>query len=230
MKQPKNVTPPTDAASAFLREVDEAMHQERLLAIWHRSKWFILAAVIGLVLAVAGREAWQAWSLHKDRTHAAQWFAYTELKTDAEREKALPELLDDTHGGTRALALYAKANMQHEARARADVFLELAGDTGEPQWLRDIARLNAALALMDQDAASAKAQLELLAQTTYEDVPGPAYAPALELLALLSQQAGDVAAAKGYTLKLLQVPGLPADLRQRAMQRVGVLGGAPVVQ
>ena len=162
MKQPKNVTPPTDAASAFLREVDEAMHQERLLAIWHRSKWFILAAVIGLVLAVAG--------------------------------------------------------------------LELAGDSGEPQWLRDIARLNAALALMDQDAPAAKAQLELLAQSNYDDMHGPAYAPALELLALLSQQAGDVAAAKGYTLKLLQVPGLPADLRQRAMQRVGVLGGAPVSQ
>lgn len=224
----KNVTPPTDTTTAFLREVDEALHQERLLAVWHRSKWFILAAVVALVLAVAGREAWDAWSLHKARTHAAQWFAFTELKTDAEREKMLPEILDETRGGTRALALYAKANMQHEANAKAEAYLELANDASEPQWLRDVARLNAALALMGSDAAAAKAQLEMLAQTNYEEIASPAYGPALELLALLSQQAGDVTAARGYTLKLLQVPNLPADMRQRALQRAGVLGGAPV--
>lgn len=224
----KNVTPPTDTTTAFLREVDEALHQERLLAVWHRSKWFILAAVVALVLAVAGREAWDAWSLHKARTHAAQWFAFTELKTDAEREKMLPEILDETRGGTRALALYAKANMQHEANAKAGAYLELANDASEPQWLRDVARLNAALALMGSDAAAAKAQLEMLAQTNYEEIASPAYGPALELLALLSQQAGDVTAARGYTLKLLQVPNLPADMRQRALQRAGVLGGTPV--
>lgn len=224
----KNVTPSSDTTSAFLREVDEAMQQERLLAVWHRSKWFLLAAIIALVLAVAGREAWDAWSMHKARTHAAQWFAFTELKTDAEREKMLPQILNDTTGGTRALALYAKANMQHEAKAKADAYLELANDSSEPQWLRDVARLNAALALMGADSAAAKAQLEMLAQTNYEDLPSPAYGPALELLALLAQQAGDTTAARGYTLKLLQVPNLPADMRQRALQRAGVLGGAPV--
>lgn len=226
----KNVTPSSDTTTAFLREVDEAMHQERLLAVWHRSKWFLLAAIIGLVLAIAGREAWQAWSMHKARTHAAQWYAFSELKTDAEREKMLPQILEDTSGGTRALALYAKANMQHDAKAKAAAYLELANDAGEPQWLRDVARLNGAIAIMGSDSASAKAQLEMLAQTNYEELPSPAYGPALELLALLSQQAGDTTAARGYTLKLLQVPNLPADMRQRALQRAGVLGGASVQQ
>lgn len=226
MKQPmKNVTPPTDTTAAFLREVDEAMHQERLLAAWHSSKWFVLAAIVALVLAVAGREAWSAWSLHQARTHAAQWFAFTELKTDAEREAMLPAILDGTRGGTRALALYAKANMQHEAKAKAAAYLELAGDAREPRWLRDVARLNAALALMQSDAPAAKAQLEILTHVNYDDLPSPAYAPALELLALLSQQAGDAAAARGYTLKLLEQANLPADMRQRGLQRIGVLGG-----
>ncbi len=224
----KNVTPSSDTTTAFLREVDEAIQQERLMAVWHQTKWFLLAALIALVLAIAGKEAWQAWSMHKARTHAAQWFAFTELKTEAEREKILPEILADTSGGTRALALYAKATMQHEPKAKAEAYLALADDASEPQWLRDVARLNAAIALMDNNAASAKAQLEMLAQTPYDDLPSPAYGPALELLALLSQQAGDTNAARGYTLKLLQVANLPADMRQRALQRAGVLGGAPV--
>lgn len=225
MQQPKNVTPPQDAATAFLREVDEALHQERLLNLWHKSKWFVLAGVIALVLGVAGKEAWQAWSLHKARTLAAQWYTYSELKTDAEREKFLPSLLNNTSGGTKALAIYAEANMQHDAQAKADVYMKLVNDGRQPSWMRDVARLNAALSLLDAKPAEAKAQLEILSQTTYTDIPGPAYAPALELLALLAQQAGDVASAKGYTMKLLQTPGLPADLRQRALQRIGVLGG-----
>lgn len=221
----KNVTPAPDTTTAFLREVDAAMQQERLLAVWHTSKWFILGAVVLLVLAVASQQAWLAWRTHQARTLAAQWYAYTELKTDAERQSALPTLLQTTSGGTHALAVYKLAAMQHTGEEKAKAYMQLVNDTSVPQWLRDISRLNAALALLGTKPEEAKAHLEVLAQSNAEQLNGPAYAPALELLALLAQQSGDVASAKGYTKKLLQQPGMPSDMRQRALQRYGALGG-----
>ncbi len=224
----KNVTPAPDTTTAFLREVDEAMQQERLLAVWHNTKWFILAAVVMLVLAVAGQQAWNAWEKHQSRTMAAQWYAFSTSKDTAGKQAELTELLQTTDNGTRALAIYQLAAMQHTPEEKAKAYNQLVNDTSAPQWLRDISRLNAAIALIGSNPAAAKAQLEILAQTNMENIPSPAYTPALELLALLAQQANDVASAKGYTLKLLQQPGLPSDMRQRALQRLGALGGTTI--
>ena len=84
---------------------------------------------------------------------------------------------------------------------------------------------NAAIALLESNPVEARTQLEMLTQNNSKQLASPAYTPALELLALLSQQAGDVKSARGYTETLLQQPGLPADMRQRALQRYGSLGG-----
>lgn len=221
----KNVTPASDATAAFLREVDEAMHQERLLEIWHKTKWFIVAAGVAIVLTVAGREAWQVWKTHQARTMANQWYAYSQLKTDAERAQELPQLLQTSDEGVHALAVFAQAGMQHTGAEKAKAYGQLVYDNSAPQWLRDIARLNGAIALMNDNPKEAKAQLEVLAQTKVDQLPSPAYAPALELLSLMAQQDGDAASAKGYTQKILQLPGLPSDMRQRALQRMGALGG-----
>lgn len=222
----KNVTPAPDTTTAFLREVDEAMQQERLLAVWHNSKYFILAALIMLILAVAGQQAWGAWQKHQARTVAAQWYAYSISKDDANRSKELTTLLQNTDGGTHALAVYQLAAMQHTPEEKAKAYSQLVNDKKAPSWLRDIARLNAAIALIGSNPDGAKAQLEVLAQNNAEQIASPAYAPSLELLALLAQQAGDDSSAKGYTVKLLQQPGLPSDMRQRALQRIGALGGS----
>lgn len=220
----KNVTP-TDTTTAFLREVDEALQQEKLLAVWHNSKWFILAALVLLVLAVAGQQVWVWWKQHQARTMADQWYAFSQLKTDSERLAALPTILQTTTGGTHALAVYKQAAMQHTPAEKAKAYMMQVNDASAPQWLKDLARLNAAIALLESNPAEARTQLELLTQNNSKQLASPAYAPALELLALLSQQAGDTKSARGYTETLLNLGGLPSDMRQRALQRYGALGG-----
>ncbi len=222
---PKDVTPAPDATTKFLREVDEAMQQERLLMVWHKSKWFLLAAVVLLVLSVAGQQAWLAWKDHQARTMANQWYAFSALTSDATRAQKLPEVLAGTTGGTHALAVYTQASMQHTGAEKAKAYQQVVTSKSAPQWLKDMARLNAAIVLMENNPAEAKAQLELLAQVKVEEIPTPAYAPALELLALMAQQSGDTATARAYTEKLLQGTALPSDMRQRALQRLGMLTG-----
>jgi hypothetical protein len=221
----KNVTPASDPTTAFLREVDEALQQEKLLAVWHNSKWFILAAVILLILSVAGQQVWVWWQQHQARTMADRWYAFSQLKTDSERLKELPAVLQSTKGGTHALAVYKLAAMQHTPAEKAKAYMQVVNDSSNPQWLRDLSRLNAAIVLLENSPTEARTQLELLAQNNSKQLASPAYAPALELLALLSQQAGDAKSARGYTETLLNLPGLPSDMRQRALQRYGSLGG-----
>jgi|GEM_PF-5579317 len=212
----------SDPTSAFLREVDEALHQERLLAIWHRSKWFIMGAVLVLLLAVSGLQAFHAWQRHQDRTMAAQWYDFTQLNSDAAREKALPQLIAETHGGTRALAAYAQASLAKTPEEKAKAYAIVYNGT-YPQWVKDIAKLNAALALSASNPQQAESLLQELTQADPTVTPSPAYPAALEMLTLMAMQRGDTTTATGYNQRLLHLPGLPATARQRAMVRMGAL-------
>lgn len=209
-----------DGAAAFLREVDEALQQERLYRFWHTYKWALVGGVLAVLLAVAAWQGWGAWRQHQARTQAANWYALSAISADATRKETLAKFLTNSSGGYRALAAFTQAGMVEVPAEKAKSYALVYNDASQPQWLRDVARLNAAIVLLGADDAAAKSQLELLAQNNGE-APGPAYAPALELLALQAQRRGDVMAARGYTQKLLEQTQVTPDMRQRALQRMG---------
>jgi hypothetical protein len=218
--------PRQDPTTTFLREVDEALQQERLLAIWHRYKWLLLAAILGMLLVIAGMQGWQAWQRHQERTLADRWYAYTQLNSDAARHTELNKLLVDSKSGIRALTVYQQADLA-KTPAEKDKAYALIYNGNFPVWLQDMARLNAAIALLSSNEAAAKSHLEILSQSKDATFLTPAYAPAMELLAMLAQKQGDATTARNYTEKLLQTPGLPADIRQRALMRLGALSTLP---
>ncbi len=211
----------------FMREVDDALQQEKILYIWHTYRWPLIAAVILLVAVTAGWQGWEAYRHHPTPSLAWQYYTWSQLDSEEARTKALPELLHESRAGYRALAVFAQA---HEA-ARTDpkaadrAYGQVYNDASQPQWLREIARLDAALVLLGREDTLAQEHLSILAQVPENDPAsaGPAYPVALELLALLSQRQGDVATARGYNQRLLALPSLPADLRQRAQARMGLL-------
>jgi hypothetical protein len=211
-----------DPAAAFFKEVDEALKQEHLLNLWHKYKLWLLAAIALLLLGVAGGEGYKAWKEHQARTMAAEWYAFTQLDETAQKAK-LPELLTHLKGGYRAMAAFKQADMAATPAEKAKSYALVVKDSGLPQWLRDIARLNTAIVLLGTNDAEAKAQLEVLAQANPDKTPSPAYSPALELLALQAQRLGDDTTARAYTQKLLEQQGLPDDMRARALQRMGAL-------
>ena len=210
---------PLPDAKVFLREVDEAMQQERLLMLWQRWRWWGLAAVLLSMLGVAGWQGWQAWEAHQLRTFAAR---YATLPDNADAA-TLQALAARAPGGYGALLAMREAKVTTDPQAQAAVYLKLANDGKQAGWVRDTARLAAAMVLLGVDDAGAKTQLELLAQTSDPAATSPLAAPALEQLALLSQRSNDPAAALAYTRRLLDLPGTPEDLRMRAQLRLGLL-------
>lgn len=209
-----------DGTAAFLREVDEALQQERLLNLWHTYKWMLVGGVLAVLLAVSAWQGWGAWRQHQARTQAANWYALSAISADTTRKEALTKFLTHSTGGYRALAAFTQADATPVPAEKAKSYALVYNDKSLPQWLREVARLNAAIVLLGVDDAAAKSQLEVLTQNNGE-TPGPAYAAALELMALQSQRLGDVMAARGYTEKLLNQTQLTPDMRQRALQRMG---------
>lgn len=212
------------AAAAFLKEVDEALQYERLMNIWHTYKYAILAAVLGLLLAVAGLQGWDAYKAHQSRGLAERWYALGQAEADvAHKTMHLSAFEKSAAEGYKALAVFNRAEIAPTPQLKAKAYTSVAGDATQPEWLRNLARFNAAISLLSVDDAAAQSQFELLTQEGKQQTA--TYAPALEQLAILAVRCADATSARGFTEKLLALPSetLPPDLRQRARQRLGLL-------
>ena len=211
----------------FMREVDDALQQEKIQYLWHTYRWPIIAAVVLLVAVTAGWQGWKAYRHHQTLSLAEQYYTWSQLDSEDARAKALPELLHESRAGYRALAVFEQAReaARTDPKAADRAYGQVYNDSAQPQWLREVARLNAAMVLLGREDTLAQEHLGILAQVPQNDPAsaGPAYPVALELLTLLAQRQGDVATARGYNQRLLALPQLPADLRQRAQARMGLL-------
>ncbi|MBI1308983.1 MAG: hypothetical protein GC129_03855 [Proteobacteria bacterium] len=216
---------PHDPTAAFLREVDEALQYDHIMSLWHRYKWLLLAAVIVLLLAVAGSEGYKAWRQHQARAQATRYYAITALNASPARARQLTQFTASAHGGYKALAAFAQAQAAATPQARAAAYQLVAQDSSLPAWLQQMARFNMALAQLGTNNAAAQTNLELLTQQGLES--SPLYPAALEQLSILAMAKGDTVAARGYTEKLLAAPLVAADMRQRALQRLGALSTLP---
>lgn len=206
------------AATGFLKEVDDALHEERLLALWHRYKWLVIGLVVVVLVGTMLREGWQAWQQRQNEAAANLWYSYSQNAADeAAKARTLAPLMEASSPGFRALAHVTEAEGAAAAEA-APLYRRIAEDGGMPEWLRDIAGFNTALELMVDDRAAAAAILKDLSGRD-----GVMRGPALELVAVAAMDEGDTPAARRATEELLALPNLPAGLRARADKRLGAL-------
>lgn len=222
---PLKLSHETNAPHSFLKEVDDALHEERMMKLWLEWRWLIVMVVVGLLLGTAVGQGWKAWQRHQAQAVAEQWYVLSKMKPgDAGYADKLGAMQRVSPPGYNALALYAEADRlqklpEPDMKGAAGKYDAVANDSSMPKWLRDLSTLNAAMALVGTDDAGAKARLDALAAND----KGSVYAAALELSAVLDMKQGDTVAARALTEKLLAVPYIPADMRQRALRRMGDL-------
>jgi hypothetical protein len=216
--------------AAFLREVDEAMRLERWQTIWHKGKWPMAGGVLALIAAAAAWQGWQSWQAYQDRSTATRWAELAEIKDPATLAAALPTFVAQSHGGYQAIALLAQAAQAETPAQKILAYRAIQSNPNQPEWLRAMAQLNAAIILLGTEPLAAKGELEVLAQTEFGKAPLPTAPMALELLAIDALQRQDLPSARAYTQRLLQLPEqggqLTPTLHQRALERLGALGGA----
>lgn len=214
-------------SSEFIREVDEAVRQDRWLNLWKHYGPYLIGAVLALVLGTAAGVGWREYQASERREEARRFAAAVELMQEgraAEAAGVFAELAANADDGYAVLARLRAA----EARARANdqaaklaTLEELAGNGDADETYRALARLLAAQAQLD-DADPDDVATRLAEFTGPEETWRYS---ALELQALAHMRTGETLAAREKLTELVNDPGTPANLSQRASELLNALGG-----
>ncbi|MCB1882504.1 MAG: tetratricopeptide repeat protein [Geminicoccaceae bacterium] len=214
---------------SFIREVNEALQQDRLGLLWRRYGALAIALAVGVVLATAGFVAWEAW---KERRLQDQGAAFAEAdallqaKKPKEAADAYATVVADGGGGSADLARLLRADALFEAKdgAAADGALEgLAGEAGADPILRDAAAVTLAMRRLN-DARPDELRAAL---TPLSEAGRPFRFTATELLALVDLRAGETERARGLLEGLQKAAGVPPGLKARTAELLGTLPPAP---
>ena len=212
--------------SDIFREIEQEVRREQALRLWSKYQVpiFILAALI-----VAATGAWRYWQdrqLRQAEAAGARYESAVQLARDgkaADAQRAF-EAIAKTPGGYGLLARFqaADANAEKAPSEAVKAYEALAGDPRTPPLLKDMARLRAALLLVDQpDPKDAIRRLQGMAG------PGePFHASAREQLAILALKQKDYAAAGRWLDMLATDPLAPAGVRTRAESLMGLVASA----
>lgn len=216
-------------AESFIEEVSEEVRRDRLYALLKRYGWI---AVLLIVLVVGGA-AWSEWSKAKSRTAAENlgdaMLAALELEDAGARVSALKAIVPEGESaGNQPVLDFLLAAQQADAEdpaAAAETLNALAVNGDVLDIYRQIAAFKAlGLSGDGLTAAEKRAQYEALAQ------PGaPLRLLAMEQLALLDVQDGEIETAITLLQSILDDAQVSSGLQQRAAQVIVALGGTPKV-
>ena len=211
-------------ADSFIEEVTEEVRRDRLFGFVRRYGWIGVVLVVGVV----GGAAWNEWT-KAQRTAAAQAFGDAVLTAydapdPAARMRALNAIeATGERAAIRRLLVAAEAQEAGDRAAALAALASVADDTTLPARYRQLATLKrVALAGADLPAAERERILGPLAN------PGQPLRPlALEQLAVLRIEAGDIDAAVAILRELVDGAEVGPGLRRRASQVIVALGAEP---
>ncbi|MGB3898702.1 MAG: tetratricopeptide repeat protein [Mesorhizobium sp.] len=212
----------------FIREVNEEFRKERVKVLWDRYGAFVVAAVVLVLLGTAGYVGYRYW----DETRAnASGDAYSQAlaladsgKTD-EAIAAFTQLEKDGYGAYPLLARMRAATVKADGgdfAAAIQDFDAVAADNAIPSILRDMARLRAALLLVDHGSfADVSSRVESLTGDT-----NPLRHSAREALGLAAWKDGKNADALKLFDQIIADETAPGGVRERATVMAGLIRGS----
>jgi hypothetical protein len=209
---------------SFIDEVTEEVRRDRLFAIFRKYGWIGILLVAGIV----GGAAYSEWQKASHRASAERFgdalMGALDDTDPASRRTALESAADVAEGSADKLALQRlllASDPEENRDASLAALAAIAADPAVSQIYRDLAVLRQViLAGTDMDISARRAALDPIA------VPGrPFRTLALEQLAYLAVESGDVAAAIKQLQAVSSDQEAPAGLRQRASQMIVALGG-----
>ncbi|WP_163269194.1 tetratricopeptide repeat protein [Chelativorans alearense] len=213
---------------SFIREVNEELRQDQLKALWRRYGTMAIAAAALVILATAAYVGYEYWSTSRANQAGDAFARALELADEGNTDEALAALeeLETSGYGSypvlarlRAAATLADGGKAEEAVAKYDA---VAGDNSVPSAIRDMARLRAALLLVDHGSYTDVA-------TRVEPLTAEGNAmrhTARETLALAAWNEGDRENALALFGQIIDDPQAPAGARQRAEMMSELIAGS----
>ena len=217
----------SDHSAEFIREVDEAVRQDRWLKLWKQYGAYVIGAAVAVVIGTAAGVGWRAWQDNQRQAEAERYMAASELLRQdrpAEAAEAFAALARDSSRGYGVLARLQAAHALGQAgdtAGKVAMLDQLAGDDAAAAMYRDLGELLAAQEEFADDAPdNLVSQLEKLTAAN-----SPWRYSALELRALAQLRAGDTQNARATLASLVDDPRTPPDMSRRAAELLDALGG-----
>lgn len=217
----------------FFREVNEELRSDKVKAIWTRYSSLLIGAVVAIVVGTAVFAFYEYWTEKQAPQSGDQFLAALNLVRDGKNDEALKtldQLEKDGYGAYPVLARMRAAGViaqKGDLAGAVAAFDKVSADTSIPQAIRDLAKLRAALILVDtgsyDDVAS---RVEALSSDS-----NPMRHSAREALGLAAWKAGRGADAAKLFQQISDDQTAPANIRQFADTMLDMLkstGAAPL--
>ncbi|MGX9146185.1 tetratricopeptide repeat protein [Mesorhizobium sp. 128a] len=203
---------------SFIREVNDEMRRDQAQALWDRFGPAILGLAILVVLGTAAFVGYRYWDETRANRSGDAFSQALKLANDGKADdalNALEQLEKEGYGAypllARMRAATVKADKGDFTAAVAD-FDGVAADTAIPQGIRDMARLRAALLLVDHGSfADVSSRVEALTADN-----NTLRHTAREALGLAAWKEGKTQDALKLFDQIAADDGAPRNARQRA--------------
>jgi len=201
----------------LLDEIEEDLRKDRLKRLWDRYGVLIIGLAVLFVAAIAGWRGYVGYQQSQAAATGDRWQSAIQVSTTgnhADAVQAFERLAREGTGGYPILArfrLAAERHMADDTEGAIRAFDELAADTGVSALWRDLARIRAAILLVDLRPAEVAQRVEGLAVAQ-----GAFRHTARELMGLATFRAGDAPGAVRWFEQAITDAEAPEGLRQRA--------------
>lgn len=211
--------------SEIFREVDEDVRQDQYLTLWKTYGPYAIAAVAAVVVLTAGFMGWQEYQRSQREAESVHFTAALQLLRIGDANaaaEAFGDLAASTGSGYGVLARLRQAGALADSNpsTAVDLYDRLAGDSNVSRVFRDLARLRAAMLLVD--SAPPNDLYPRFDALIVDDNPWRFVAR--EMRALVDLQAGKVDEAKAAYKNLVDDNEVPQGIRGRAAEMLSVLG------
>lgn len=217
---------------SLFREVDEELRREQALKIWNAYGTYIIAGVVVLLLAILGYRYWQERRISAIQTAGSEFLAATELvdndKLD-EAQKALAPIISSGPAGYAALARIKLAGAfarEGKVDDAVKVYDELAASSSADKFLRDYARLQSAMLMVDSEGWTALQNrlTDLMADNN------PWRFSAREVAGLAALKAQKFDDARQMLGPLVSDPKVPPSIAERARALMAMVAEAELAK
>ncbi len=212
--------------SDVFREVDEEVRHEQWVKLWKAYGHYAIAAVVAVVLVVAGSVGWREYRTSQQQAESEQFAAAGELLAAGQPELASQRfslLADNASTGYRTLARLREAAAlaaSGNAAGAVAVLDRLAVDAAADPALRELAALLAVYQLMD---SASRDELDgRLAPLLADDSPW--HSSARELSGVLAFRGGETGRAREIFTAIVEDTAAPRAVRGRAAGMLAILG------
>lgn len=211
--------------TGLLREIDEELRQEHYSNLWSKYGNYLIAAVILLVVGVAGYKGWQSYELSQRNEAGAKFATAVSLVEQGNMDQAFEAfslIAKDAPGGYRLLAQFRAAGVlanQGDAEAAAQAYQEISSDNSIQKEYRDLATLLAITNMLDHGSPE-KLNARLAPLTV---IDSPWRYSALEISAILALRKGNRQGAMDTLTQLSSDQTTPTGIRTRASEMLAAL-------